>query len=70
MLPQAKRGGAMREPDIQYRCKSCAQISLRKDLPRNTWGDPSCPACSSLQIERYRTRAASLYAIFFMFKVY
>jgi len=60
----------MRGPDLQFRCKSCAQISLRKDLPRNTWGDPSCPACGSLDIERYRTRAASLYGTFFMFKVY
>ena len=57
-------------PDIQFRCASCGQISLRKDLPRNAWGDPSCPACSSLQIERYRTRADALYSVFFMFKVY
>jgi len=70
MLPQAKRGEAMRGPDIQYRCQSCGQITLRKDLPRNAWGDPSCPACNSLQIERYRSRAATLYATFFMFKVY
>jgi len=60
----------MRGPDIQYRCQSCGQIVLRKDLPRNVWGAPSCPACSSLQIERYRSRAATLYATFFMFKVY
>jgi hypothetical protein len=60
----------MRGPDIQYRCGSCGQISLRKDLPRNSWGDPACPACSSLQIERYRSRADALYSVFFMFKVY
>ena len=60
----------MRGPDIQYRCQSCGQISLRKDLPRNAWGDPACPACSSLHIERYRTKAESLYSVFFMFKVY
>ena len=60
----------MRGPDIQYRCQSCGQITLRKDLPRNAWGDPSCPVCNSLQIERYRTRADSLYSLFFMFKVY
>jgi hypothetical protein len=60
----------MRGPDIQYCCKSCGQISFRKDLPRNAWGDPSCPTCSSLDIERYRTKAATLYSMFFLFKVY
>ena len=60
----------MRGPDIQYRCDSCGQISLRKDLPRNAWGDPSCRACSSLHIERYHTKAATLYSMFFLFKVY
>ena len=60
----------MRGPDTQYRCTSCGQISLRKDLMRNAWDDPSCPACSSLQIERYRTKAATLYSMFFLFKVY
>jgi hypothetical protein len=60
----------MRGPDIPYRCQSCGQISLRKDLPRNSWGDPACPACNSLEIERYHTRGESLYSLFFMFKVY
>ena len=60
----------MRGPDIQYRCQSCGQITLRKDLPRNVWGDPSCPACSSLQIERYRTSAETVYAWFFTFRVF
>jgi hypothetical protein len=60
----------MRGPDIQYHCESCGQISLRKDLPRKAWGDPACPACGSLHIERYRSKADSLYARFFLFKVY
>ena len=60
----------MRGPDIQFRCQSCGQISLRKNLPRNSWGDPTCPACDSLKIERHRTRGESLYSVFFMFKVY
>jgi hypothetical protein len=60
----------MRGPDILYRCRSCNQISPRKDLSYNTWGDPSCPGCGSLEIERYRSRADTLYSIFFMFKVY
>ena len=60
----------MRGPDIQIRCESCGQISRRKDLPRNAWGDASCPACGSLRLERYRSKAESLYATFFLFKVY
>ncbi|MDQ2997979.1 MAG: hypothetical protein M3R61_13125 [Chloroflexota bacterium] len=60
----------MRGPDIQYRCTSCGQISLRNDLPRNAWGDPACLACSSLQIERHRTRAETVYAWFFTFRVF
>ena len=34
----------MRGTDIQYRCQACGQISLRKDLPRNSWGDPILPS--------------------------
>jgi hypothetical protein len=65
-----RRGEPMRGPEIPYRCQSCGQISPRNDLPRNSWGDPSCPACGSLHIERYYSKADSLYASFFLFKVY
>jgi hypothetical protein len=60
----------MRGPDMSYRCQSCGQIALRKDLLRNSWGDPSCPECNSLQIERYHTTSETVYAWFFTFKVY
>ena len=60
----------MRGPDIPYRCESCGQISLRKDLPRDSWGDPCCPACKSPSIERYHTKSETVYAWFFLFKVY
>jgi hypothetical protein len=60
----------MRGPDLQYRCQSCSQITLRKDLPRDSWGDSCCPACGSLRIERYRTRSETVYAWFFTFRVF
>jgi hypothetical protein len=60
----------MRGPDIQFRCEPCGRISPRNDLLRNSWGDPACPACGSLRLERYRSKAASLYSMFFLFKVY
>jgi len=60
----------MPSPDIPYHCQSCGQISLRKDLPRNSWGDPACPACGSLQLERYRTTSEVFYNWFFTFRVF
>jgi hypothetical protein len=60
----------MRGPDIQYRCEACEQITLRKDLVCDSWGDPCCPACKSPRIVRHRTKFERLYATYFLFKVY
>jgi hypothetical protein len=60
----------MSGPAIQYHCESCGQIGARSDLRRDSWGDPYCPACQSPKVQRYRSRAATLYSIFFLFKVY
>ncbi len=60
----------MRGSNIQYHCESCDQISQRRDLLFNTWGDPCCPACKSLQIVRHHTKFESLYGTLFLFKIY
>jgi hypothetical protein len=60
----------MRGPDSQYRCESCEQISFRKDLAFDSWGDPCCPACKSPAIVRHRTKSEEWYAYIFTFRVY
>ena len=60
----------MHGPEIQYHCESCGQIGARNQLRRDAWGDAFCPACQSRRVVRYRSKAATLYSLFFLFKVY
>jgi hypothetical protein len=60
----------MNGPDAQYRCESCEQISLQKDLVFDSWGDPCCSACKSPRIVRHHSKGEQLYAWFFTFRVF
>ena len=60
----------MARTEALYRCQGCGQISKRSLLQRGTWGDLCCPSCHSSDITRHRSKAATLYSIFFLYKVY
>ncbi|MEN9937642.1 MAG: hypothetical protein RLZZ387_4221 [Chloroflexota bacterium] len=55
---------------ILFTCRACGASSPASGLRAGAWGDRCCPACGSADVERRRRSWESVYAAFFLFKVY